>query len=109
MSEWKIAKERPEDKPGTITQVAISKIEIKTGSEIFGPSAKNADRKFVHMYAQRRGKDVPIGNVALPEDPSEVHPKSNAAKFVGLYEHAPKVGLKVQVKVTADGFWQLVL
>ncbi len=109
MSEWKIGKLKPEDEPGTISQQIISKVETQTAREIFKDKAKKPDQLFMRIYVKRNGKDVPVGNISMPDNPGAVHPKSNAGQFLTTYGKTPKAGVKVQVKVTADGFWQLVL
>ena len=109
MSEWKLGKLKPEDEPGAIVQVLISKVLTMKAVEVFGEEAKNPDKDIIVIYAVRGKKEIPIGNITLPEDVSAIHPKSNAAKFLLTYGKAPKAGLKVNVKVDPNGFWKLIL
>jgi len=109
MSEWKLGKLKPEDEPGAIVQVQISKVLVKKATEVFGESAKNPENQIIVIYAVRNKNEIPIGNITLPEDVSAIHPKSNAAKFLLTYGKAPKAGLKVNVKVDPNGFWKMIL
>lgn len=109
MSEWKIGKLKPEEEPGAIVQVQISKVLQKKAIDVFGEVAKDPEKQILVIYAVRGKKEISIGNLALPEDLGAIHPKSNAAKFLLAYGKAPKAGLKVNVRVDANGFWKLVL
>lgn len=109
MSEWKLRKPTPEEEPGAILAVQISKVQQKKAIEVFGEAAKNPEKQVLVIYAVRGKKEISIGNITVPDDLGAIHPKSNAAKFLLAYGKAPKAGLKVNVKVDANGFWKLVL
>jgi hypothetical protein len=109
MSEWKLHKPTPDEEPGAIIEVAISSIQKKKAVEIFGDVAKNPERDFFVLLAKRGKKEISIGNISVPDDLTNVHPKSNAGKFLATYGKAPRAGMKVKVQVDADGFWRLLL
>jgi len=100
------AEERKEGK----VELEVHRVEVRQAREIFGEAAKDPTRRYwVLFHRSREGREIKLGQIPVPADPSKVSPRSQAARYVARYGHLPKAGDKVLLKRNEKGFLELVL
>jgi len=100
------AEERKEGK----VELEIHRVEVRQAREIFGEAAKDPTRRYwVLFHRSREGREIKLGQIPVPADPSKVSPRSQAARYVARYGHLPQAGDRVLLKRGEKGFLELIL
>jgi len=90
----------------------ISRIQINTGSQLFGKGSLNPDNELYHCLVaiNKIVKGMPDkASFNIPKPDGKMRENSKLAKFVKRYGKAPHIGQEVKLENNENGFWGLVI
>jgi len=114
LGEWTNRQLTKEEQPGFVQMVPIESVEVTTAGEVYqGKSAGDPSQKVAQVFvlrenAQGKSSRVKVATIPIPENTSEIDPRSHAGRYTAKYHKPPAKGDMVNVRTNAQGFWELV-
>ena len=93
---------------GLKSKAQITNIQEVKAGQIFGEKARDPAQSVYAIYARIDGRDMRVATFSKPFG-KEISSKTKLAQFKQRYKQFPKVGLKIDLMTSADGFWNIVL
>ena len=97
-------------KAGTPYEGTIREIMQTTAGDVFGDKAENPDRDVILMKVEVTDGETFSETMSLPKTPGSWKRENfKLAAFVKHYGEMPDVGMKVQVKISDDGYYRVAV